>query len=39
MAATYGRHTGSAGVCLATLGPGAPNLITGAAYALWAGCR
>ena len=25
MAATYGRHTGKTGVCLATLGPGATN--------------
>jgi acetolactate synthase-1/2/3 large subunit len=33
MAATYGRMTGRAGVCLATLGPGATNLVTGAAYA------
>ena len=33
MAATYGRHTGKAGVCLATLGPGATNLVTAAAYA------
>ncbi len=33
MAATYGRHTGKTGVCLATLGPGATNLVTGAAYA------
>lgn len=33
MAATYGRLTGKAGVCLATLGPGAANLVTGAAYA------
>jgi len=33
MAATYGRLTGKAGVCLATLGPGATNLVTGAAYA------
>jgi acetolactate synthase-1/2/3 large subunit len=32
MAATYGRLTGKAGVCLATLGPGATNLITAAAY-------
>jgi acetolactate synthase-1/2/3 large subunit len=32
MAATYGRHTGKAGVCLATLGPGATNLVTAAAY-------
>src|SRR5262244_752563 len=34
MAATHGRLTGRAGVCLATLGPGALNLATGAAYAL-----
>ncbi len=33
MAATYGRHTGKAGVCIATLGPGATNLVTAAAYA------
>lgn len=33
MAATYGRFTGKAGVCLATLGPGATNLVTAAAYA------
>jgi acetolactate synthase I/II/III large subunit len=33
MAATYGRLTGKAGMCLATLGPGALNLTTGAAYA------
>ena len=33
MAATYGRLTGKAGVCLATLGPGATNLVTSAAYA------
>ncbi len=33
MAATYGRLTGHAGVCLSTLGPGATNLITPAAYA------
>jgi acetolactate synthase-1/2/3 large subunit len=32
MAATYGRLTGKAGVCLATLGPGATNLVTPAAY-------
>lgn len=32
MAATYGRHTGKAGVCMATLGPGATNLVTAAAY-------
>ncbi|WPE17026.1 acetolactate synthase large subunit [Candidatus Thioglobus autotrophicus] len=33
MAATYGRLTGRAGVCLATLGPGATNLVTAIAYA------
>ena len=33
MAATCGRLTGKAGVCLATLGPGATNLVTAAAYA------
>ena len=33
MATTYGRLTGKAGVCLATLGPGATNLTTPAAYA------
>ncbi len=33
MAATYGRLTGRPGVCLSTLGPGATNLVTGAAYA------
>jgi acetolactate synthase-1/2/3 large subunit len=33
MAATYGRLTGRTGVCLATLGPGATNLVTPAAYA------
>ena len=32
MAATYGRLTGEPGVCLATLGPGATNLTTPAAY-------
>src|ERR1700691_4804082 len=34
MAATYGRITGKPGVCIATLGPGALNFSTGAAYAL-----
>ncbi|KAG1447122.1 hypothetical protein G6F57_017149 [Rhizopus arrhizus] len=34
MAATYARLTGKPGVCLATLGPGALNFTTGAAYAL-----
>jgi acetolactate synthase-1/2/3 large subunit len=33
MAATYGRLTGKPGVCLTTLGPGALNLTTGAAFA------
>jgi acetolactate synthase-1/2/3 large subunit len=34
MAATYGRLTGKPGVCMSTLGPGALNFSTGAAYAL-----
>ena len=34
MASTYGRLTGQPGVCLSTLGPGALNFSTGAAYAL-----
>jgi acetolactate synthase-1/2/3 large subunit len=34
MAATYGRLTGKPGVCLSTLGPGALNFSTAAAYAL-----
>ena len=33
MAATYGRLTGRPGVCITTLGPGALNLATAAAYA------
>ena len=33
MAATYGRLTGRAGVCLSTLGPGATNLVTGIVHA------
>ena len=33
MAATYGRLTGKPGVCMATLGPGATNFVTAAAYA------
>ena len=33
MAATYGRLTGKVGVCMSTLGPGATNLVTAAAYA------
>ncbi len=32
MAATYGRLTGKSGVCMSTLGPGATNLVTAAAY-------
>ena len=32
MAATYGRLTGKSGVSLSTLGPGATNLVTAAAY-------
>ena len=37
MAATHGRLTGRPGVCMTTLGPGALNLTTGAAYALLGG--
>jgi acetolactate synthase I/II/III large subunit len=37
MAATYGRLTGRPGVALSTLGPGALNLATGAAYAYLGG--
>lgn len=33
MAATWGRLTGNAAVCLATLGPGATNLVTASAHA------
>ena len=33
MAATLGRLTGRVGVCLSTLGPGATNFVTAAAYA------
>ena len=33
MADVYGRLTGKVGVCLATLGPGASNLVTGVANA------
>lgn len=33
MAATHGRLTGDPGVCLSTLGPGATNFVTSAAYA------
>jgi len=33
MAATYGRLTGKPGVCLSTLGLGATNFVTSAAYA------
>ncbi len=37
MAATFGRLTGKPGVCLSTLGPGATNLVTAAAYATLGG--
>ena len=37
MAASYGRLTGKAGVCLATLGPGATNFTTPAAYGFLGG--
>lgn len=37
MAATIGRLTGKPGVCLSTLGPGATNFITAAAYATLGG--
>jgi thiamine pyrophosphate-dependent acetolactate synthase large subunit-like protein len=37
MAATMGRLTGKAGLCFSTLGPGALNLATAAAYAQLAG--
>ncbi|MDA9128944.1 acetolactate synthase large subunit [Candidatus Gracilibacteria bacterium] len=37
MAATYGRFTGKPGVALATLGPGATNMMTGVAYAQLSG--
>jgi acetolactate synthase-1/2/3 large subunit len=33
MAATFGRLTGHPGFCLSTLGPGATNFVTAAAYA------
>lgn len=33
MAATHGRMTGRAGVCLTTLGPGATNVLTAVAHA------
>ena len=33
MAATIGRLTGQAGVCLSTLGPGSTNFVTAVAYA------
>ena len=33
MASTCGRLTGKTGVCMSTLGPGATNLVTAAAYA------
>ncbi len=37
MAAAYARLTGKVGVALATLGPGATNLLTSSSYALLAG--
>lgn len=37
MAATHGRLTGKVAVCLSTLGPGATNLTTAAAYATLGG--
>jgi len=37
MAAAYGRLTGKPGVCLSTLGPGATNFVTAAAYAFLGG--
>ena len=37
MASTYGRLTGKPRVCLATLGPGAMNLVTAAAFATLGG--
>ena len=37
MADAYGRLTGKAGVCLATLGPGATNFTTSAAFAFLGG--
>ena len=37
MAATFGRFTGKVGVCLSTLGPGATNFTTAAAYATLGG--
>ncbi|MBW7960383.1 acetolactate synthase large subunit [Microgenomates bacterium UTCPR1] len=37
MAATVGRLTGSPGVCLTTLGPGATNAITSSAFGLLGG--
>src|SRR5580692_2409373 len=37
MAATYGRLTGRPGVCFSTLGPGATNLVTPAAFAFLGG--
>ena len=37
MASVYGRLTGQTGVCLSTLGPGATNFVTAAAYATLGG--
>src|SRR3546814_17140517 len=33
LASTWGEITGAPGVCLSTRGPGAANMVTGAAYA------
>lgn len=37
MAANHGRFTGEPGVAIATLGPGATNMVTGIAYAQLSG--
>jgi acetolactate synthase-1/2/3 large subunit len=39
MADVYGRLTGRAGVCMATLGPGATNLVTAAPTRTWTARR
>ena len=35
----YARATGQVGVCMATSGPGATNLVTGLADSCWTRCR